>query len=194
MIRLLLRIELTMKVRIYTNTATPINENWNQFGKLISNPSKESFKDPLITGKPNGHHKIGAGDYQQDFYQKIGIDIVTETVFSYPYPATTEKILRPIINKRMFLVVGSANTLKFLKTKGLQTFSPFINETYDSITNPVNRMEAILAEIDRLVTLPLDAIRNAVLQYTNVLESNFTTVTNLEKIELQKVKERLSTI
>ena len=55
-------------------------------------------------------------------------------------------------------------------------------------------MKAILAEIDRLVILPLDTIRNAVLQYTNVLESNFTTVTNLEKVELQKVKERLSTI
>mgnify|MGYP003657234070 FL=1 len=183
-----------MKVRIYTNIKTRVNENWNQYGKLISSPSKESFKDPLITGKPNGHQKIGAGDYQQDFYQKIGIDIVTETVFSYPYPATTEKILRPIINKRMFIIVGPANTLKFLKTKGFQTFSPFINETYDSITNPVNRMKAILAEIDRLVILPLDTIRNAVLQYTNVLESNFTTVTNLEKVELQKVKERLSTI
>ena len=96
-----------MKVRIYTNIESRVNENWNQYGKLISSPSKESFKDPLITGKPNGHQKIGAGDYQQDFYQKIGIDIVTETVFSYPYPATTEKILRPIINKRMFMVVST---------------------------------------------------------------------------------------
>jgi hypothetical protein len=94
----------------------------------------------------------------------------------------------------MFLVVAPANTLKFLKTKGFQTFSPFINETYDSINDPIDRMEAILAEIDRLVTLPLDEIRNAVLQYKDVLESNFTTVMNLEKLELQKVKERLSTI
>jgi hypothetical protein len=94
----------------------------------------------------------------------------------------------------MFIIVGPANTLKFLKTKGFQTFSPFINETYDSINDPIDRMEAILAEIDRLVILPLDTIRNAMLQYTNVLESNFTTVANLEKVELQKVKERLSTI
>ena len=183
-----------MKVRIYTNTKTRVNENWNPHGKLISSPSKESFKDPLIAGKPNGHHIFGAADYQQDFYQKIGIDIVTETVFSYPYPATTEKILRPIINKRMFIIVGPANTLKFLKTKGFQTFSPFINETYDSIVDPINRMKAILAEIDRLVILPLDIIRNAMLQYEDVLESNFTTVTNLENVELQKLKERLSTI
>jgi len=179
-----------MKDRIYTNTKTQWNENWNNYGKLTTIPDNQSFKDLLITGKPNGHKKTGTGDYQQEFYQKIGIDIVTETAFAYPYPSTTEKIFRPIINKRMFLVIGPANTLKFLKTKGFQTFDPFINETYDSITDPVNRMESILAEIDRLVTLPLDTIRNAVLQYTDVLNLNFTTVMNLEKLELQKVKER----
>ena len=36
-----------MKVRIYTNIESRVNENWNQYGKLISSPSKESFKDPL---------------------------------------------------------------------------------------------------------------------------------------------------
>jgi len=191
---LLLQSKVTMKVRIYTNTKSRVNENWNQYGILKSSPSTESFKDPLITGKPNGHYFLGAIDYQQDFYQKIGIDIVTETVFNYPYPATTEKILRPLINKRMFLLVGAPHTLKFMKTKGFKTFEPFINETYDTIEDPVNRMQVLLQEIDRLVTLPIDSIRKAVLQYADVLESNFTTVTNLEKVELQKVKERLSTI
>jgi hypothetical protein len=94
----------------------------------------------------------------------------------------------------MFLLVGAPHTLKFMKTKGFKTFEPFINETYDTIEDPVNRMQVLLQEIDRLVTLPIDSIRKAVLQYADVLESNFTTVTNLEKVELQKVKERLSTI
>jgi len=186
-----------MKVRIYTNNSTKVNENWNHYGELTTNPDLNSFKDPLITGKPLDW--VHATDYQtsslqQDFYQKIGIDVVTESVFAHPYPAVTEKIIRPIVNKRLFLVVAPANTLKFLKSKGFQTFSPFINETYDGITDPVNRMKAILAEIDRLVTSPLDEIRNAVLQYKDVLDANFTTVINLEKLELQKVKERLSTI
>jgi hypothetical protein len=186
-----------MKVRIYTNNSTKVNENWNHYGELETNPDINSFKDPLITGKPLDWI-WGTDDrtssLQQDFYQKIGIDIVTESVFAHPYPAVTEKILRPIVNKRMFLIVGPANTLKFLKTKGFKTFSPFIDETYDSITDPIDRMKAILSEIDRLVTLPIDEVRNAVLQYKDVLDSNFTTVMNLEKLELQKVKERLSAI
>lgn len=186
-----------MKVRIYTNTKARENENWNYYGELATNPDGKSFKDPLITGNPTDWTKLDdyqVSSLQQEMYQKIGIDIVTETVFAYPHPATTEKILRPIVNKRMFLVVGPANTLKFLKTKGFKTFSTFIDETYDSITDPIDRMKAILSEIDRLVTLPLDEVRNAVLQYKDVLDSNFATVMNLEKLELQKVKERLSAI
>jgi hypothetical protein len=52
----------------------------------------------------------------------------------------------------------------------------------------------LLQEIDRLVTLPIDSIRDAVLNYKSVLDSNFTTVVNLEKLELEDLKDRLSKI
>tara|TARA_R100001163_G_C5067160_1_gene206114 strand:+ start:2613 stop:3161 length:549 start_codon:yes stop_codon:yes gene_type:complete len=182
-----------MKVRLYTNTKTRWNENWNPYGILETAPHK-GYKDSLITGKPNGHYESGSNDFQQEFYKKIGIDIVTETAFNYPYPSTTEKILRPLINKRMFVLVGAPHTLEFIKTKGFKTFEPFIDETYDTIDNPFDRIDAIFAEIDRLVTLPIDSIRKAMLQYTDTLESNFQTVINLEAVETEKIKQRLSNI
>ena len=94
----------------------------------------------------------------------------------------------------MFVLVGAPHTLKFIKTKGFKTFEPFIDETYDTIVDPFDRIDAILAEIDRLVTLPIDSIRKAVLQYTDALESNFQTVINLEAVETEKIKQRLSNI
>ena len=193
MIKLLPVTEVLMKVRLYTNTKTRWNENWNPYGILETKPQR-GYKDSLITGKPNGHYQSGSNDFQQEFYKKIGIDIVTETAFHYPYPSTTEKILRPLINKRMFVLVGAPHTLKFIKTKGFKTFEPFIDETYDTIVDPFDRIDAILAEIDRLVTLPIDSIRKAVLQYTDALESNFQTVINLEAVETEKIKQRLSNI
>lgn len=182
-----------MKVRLYTNTKTRWNENWNPYGILETAPHK-GYKDSLITGKPNGHLKAGSNDFQQEFYKKIGIDIVTETAFNYPYPSTTEKIIRPLINKRMFLLVGAPHTLEFIRTKGFKTFEPFIDETYDTIEDPVDRMQVLLQEIDRLVTLPIDSIRKAVLQYVDVLESNFQTVMNLETVETKKIVQRLLNI
>lgn len=193
MIKLLQVTEVLMKVRLYTNTKTRWNENWNPYGMLETAPHK-GYKDSLITGKPNGHVKVGSNDFQQEFYKRIGIDIVTETAFNYPYPSTTEKILRPLINKRMFLLVGAPHTLKFIKTKGFKTFEPFIDETYDTIEDPVVRMQVLLQEIDRLVTLPIDSIRKEVLQYADVLESNFQTVMNLETVETKKIVQRLLNI
>ncbi len=193
MIKLPQVTEVLMKVRLYTNTKTRWNENWNPYGILETAPHK-GYKDSLITGKPNGHYESGSNDFQQEFYKKIGIDIVTETAFNYPYPSTTEKILRPLINKRMFVLVGAPHTLEFIKTKGFKTFEPFIDETYDTIDNPFDRIDAIFAEIDRLVTLPIDSIRKAMLQYTDTLESNFQTVINLEAVETEKIKQRLSNI
>ena len=193
MIKLPQVTEVLMKVRLYTNTKTRWNENWNPYGILETAPHK-GYKDSLITGKPNGHYESGSNDFQQEFYKKIGIDIVTETAFNYPYPSTTEKILRPLINKRMFVLVGAPHTLEFIKTKGFKTFEPFIDETYDTIDDPFDRIDAIFAEIDRLVTLPIDSIRKAMLQYTDTLESNFQTVINLEAVETEKIKQRLSNI
>ena len=195
MIKLPQVTEVLMKVRLYTNTKTRWNENWNPYGILETAPHK-GYKDSLITGKPNGHWRTASGsnDFQQVFYKKIGIDIVTETAFNYPYPSTSEKILRPLINKRMFLLVGAPHTLEFIKTKGFKTFEPFIDETYDTIEDPIDRMQVLLQEIDRLVTLPIDSIRKAVLQYADALESNFQTVMNLETVETEKIVQRLSNI
>jgi hypothetical protein len=175
-----------MKVRIYTNTKTRINENWNPYGLINSKPSNDIYKDPLIVGKP------GDSNLQQEFYQKIGIDIVTETVFNYPGVQLTEKIIRPIVNKRPFIVVGAAHSLEYLRSKGLKTFSPFINEGYDLIDDPVNRIQFILNEVDRIAKVPVDTIQNFVLEYTPVLEHNFNVLKNLEKQELAEVADRLS--
>lgn len=181
-----------MKVRIYTNTKTRINENWNTYGIINSSPSSDQYKNKLIVGKPNGHWHAGSADLQKEFYQKIGIDIVTETVFNYPGVQLTEKIIRPIVNKRPFIIVSAAHTLEYLHSKGLKTFAPFINECYDSIEDPIQRMKFILDEIYRIARLPIDTIQNFVLEYTSVLEHNFNILKGLEEQELSSVAKRLS--
>lgn len=81
-------------------------------------------------------------------------EIVTETWFtnnSCLY--ITEKTLRPIIRMQAFILVGCPGTLAYLRSLGFQTFSPFIDESYDSIVDPALRFEAICREIDRLASL-----------------------------------------
>jgi hypothetical protein len=49
-----------------------------------------------------------------------------------------------------FVLVAPAHSLRYLREYGFQTFSPYIDESYDTIVDPIARIErvtAILLEI-----------------------------------------------
>ena len=142
------------------------------------------------------HHLISAPmrrgvwvAYQENFYKNIAVDIVTESVYNYPYPFITEKTLRPIACKRLFIIVGAPKTLEFLHHKGFETFSDVIDESYDSITDPVERWHALEKSIFDFVTKPLDEIKKIVESKTSVLEKNFLTLKNLQTRELEQLND-----
>ena len=103
-----------------------INEVWVSVD-IDSRPADKSFTHPIIQGKSNSfNHR-----YQAQFYQHIALDIVTESVYNYPYPFVSEKTLRPIACKRLFFVVGAPGILQLLRDKNFVTFGDIIDESYD---------------------------------------------------------------
>ena len=147
-----------------------------------TNPILHDIISDAIPGVPNDSSR-----YQADFYKYFGLDIVTETVFDYPYPFITEKTMRPITSKRPFIIVGAPNTLSFLKSKGFKTFYKIINESYDSIVDPSDRFDGVTSSIKEFVTQPIEKIRQDVESVSSVLEHNFKTYLTLEDIELSKL-------
>lgn len=86
-------------------------------------------------------------------------EIVTETYFLNESTLNiTEKTIKPILRFQMFIIVGSPHILSALHELGFQTFSPYIDETYDTITDPVQRFICIMKEIDRLCSLSIDEL------------------------------------
>ena len=154
--------------RLYPNPFTTINEAWDPLGQFNSTPG-EPYCDPMITGKSA---QFMDGETYCDFYDNIAIDIVTETVYNYPSPQITEKTLRPILQKRMFLIVGAPGSIELLQYQGFQTFHPWICEDYDCIKDPFSRMDAVLTELDRLTNLPLDTIQEYMLECNDILDHN----------------------
>jgi hypothetical protein len=99
------------------------------------------------------------GSQQNPLLLDSYVDIVTESWFtdgSCRY--LTEKTLRPLATLKPFLHVGTPFALKRLRELGFQTFSPFIDETYDEIADPVARMNLILGEVDRLSAMGFDGL------------------------------------
>lgn len=62
----------------------------------------------------------------------------------------TEKIFKPIIMRHPFILASRPGSLKMLRKIGYKTFSPLIDESYDSIENNGERLEKIVNEVERL--------------------------------------------
>ncbi len=101
-------------------------------------------------------------------------EIVTETYFSDASTLyITEKTLRPILRFQPFIHLGSPFVLRELQRMGFKTFAPLIDESYDEITDPAQRMQAIMAQIDRLCAMPMQELHDACCAMWEVLEHNF---------------------
>lgn len=148
------------------------------------------IRHPLITGESNSIDS----KYQADFYKKIAVDIVVETVFNYPYPYISEKTLRPMACKRMFIVLGAPHILKLLHSKGFETFPDFINESYDDIVCATDRFHRVVAAIKTFVDTPLDDIKAFYKENQKRFDHNFQILTSLREQERQELEHRLANL
>jgi hypothetical protein len=65
----------------------------------------------------------------------------------------TEKALRPIACGRPFMLAATPGSLSYLHKYGFETFHGLIDESYDSIQDPRQRLCAIVQEIKRISCL-----------------------------------------
>lgn len=143
-----------------------------------------NVKDPIIKGVPNQYNYR----FSADFYKKIGVDIVAETVFNYPYTFITEKTYRSIASLRPFIIVGPYQTLQFIKSIGFKTFSAIINEDYDNVQDPMMRFDAVCNSIKKFIDRPLDSIKHDVESVSDILIYNNKVLSELTDQEFNRFK------
>jgi hypothetical protein len=85
----------------------------------------------------------------------------------------TEKTYKAIACKKPFLMFSSPFMLDDIKRLGFETFSPFIDETYDTIVDDDERLAAIVSEIKRIKELPYGAYRILLEQSNEITNRNF---------------------
>lgn len=91
--------------------------------------------------------------YRSEDFNYTGISVVLETLFDDPRIHLTEKTLRAIACGHPFILAAGPGSLALLQKYGFETFSPWINESYDTIANSEQRLAAIVAEMQRLANL-----------------------------------------
>ena len=101
----------------------------------------------------NNFAPTASADYDAKDYCNTGIEVVLETLFDDKRLHLTEKTLRPLASGQPFMLAATPGSLQYLKDYGFQTFSPYIDETYDTVQDPVSRLQHIIAEMKRLSEL-----------------------------------------
>ena len=91
--------------------------------------------------------------YDSVDHVQTAISVVLETIFDSRIHLT-EKSLRPLACGHPFILAAGPGSLALLRKYGFQTFSPYINETYDTVQDNDLRLDHILEEMKRIQQLP----------------------------------------
>jgi hypothetical protein len=99
------------------------------------------------------------------------LEIVSETD-AHSNKFFTEKTLKNFYLQKPFILMSGQFSLRELQNRGFCTFAPWVNESYDNIACPNQRLNAILIEIDRLSKLSLSELNSLHQEMIPVFEHN----------------------
>lgn len=118
---------------------------------------------------PNHSFVLSAIEHTQESFCYV----VTETCYWERKYHLTEKVFKPIVSQMPFILVGPAHNLKYLREYGFKTFSPWIDESYDDIEDPIDRMHAISRALEQICDCSTKELENILKEMTPVLEHNY---------------------
>ena len=84
-----------------------------------------------------------SADFDQADYENTDIEVVLETLFDDLRLHLTEKTLRPIAMGQPFILAATYGSLKYLREYGFKTFNDCWDESYDMMSDSVERMNKI---------------------------------------------------
>jgi hypothetical protein len=96
--------------------------------------------------------------YSADFditdYESTDIEVVLETLFDDLRLHLTEKTLRPIAMGQPFILAATYGSLAYLRSYGFKTFSDCWDESYDMMSDSIERMNKITDVMSNITSMP----------------------------------------
>jgi hypothetical protein len=105
-----------------------------------------------------------------NIYNQTAYSVITETDYLNYFTLFSEKTVKPIIAKRLFIMFAGKNYLKNLRAMGFQTFDGIIDETYDTVDDPCVRWALAFNQMIWLAEQPQHIILK---QIEPIVEHNF---------------------
>jgi hypothetical protein len=176
----------------YKHTVISLEDLQNEI--ILDNEPYRELLTEWISGIP--YRASNDTDYTDIYSDSVTIPLLSSDIHlniethlepfqQHPIAWITEKTYRAIVCKKPFLTSSIVNALTYLKKLGFKTFSPYIDESYDSIIDGTQRRSAIVKEIKRISQLNNDDYRTLLSNCNHITEYNF-------QLLLEKRKKTLS--
>jgi len=113
---------------------------------------ESSYTHSVHQVKYHGHKMNLSQIVPLDIYNDSYYTLITETNAVNEFNFFTEKTVKPILAKRLFVVIAGQGFLKTLKSYGFKTFDTVIDESYDSEENHETRWTMALEQVKYLTS------------------------------------------
>jgi len=105
-------------------------------------------------------------------YNATYVSLVAETETEYQGYIMSEKISKPLIAKKPFLIFAAPGYLQALHSIGFKTFSDWWSEEYDTIEDPDKRIQAIVESLESFNNLSTETKINYIKEMDTVTRHN----------------------
>ncbi len=110
-------------------------------------------------------------DILPNIFSDAYLSILTETFFEGPV-YFSEKIFNSMLYNHFFIYLGPPHSLKYLRSLGFKTWSHIIDESYDSIENPAERLFALTHSLNIFLSKPLEEIQHLYIENIELINHN----------------------
>lgn len=155
---------------IYPAPTTIVNNNWLLKNQYLQQTIEMVSDEIPFTNFEDTYSNLF---FDHELYQQSFLQVISETVFNYPTTFITEKTMKPIANKRPFVIVGPAGSLIQLHQLGFKTFGNFWDEGYDQIEDPDQRLLAVVDVIESICNYSISELQDLCIKMSDVLNYNF---------------------
>jgi hypothetical protein len=165
------------------------NKNWNNLNFELTDLWEDEME---IDSKYNylcryrGREMLISQVLPIKIYNKTAYSIVMETGADNRYSFFTEKIAKPILGRRLFVVISGQHYLRNLRQLGFKTFDEIIDESYDSIQDDKTRWTKAMEQTEWLCQQPQEKILS---QIAPIVIHNYAVLGSLRHLLIDQCAE-----
>jgi len=163
------KINLSMGSTNYTNWPTDgeMEAYFNTEGYDVDKESVDIFNKhsetlrkmtPIKIDVDNFDDIVATSHTYKSTYMNSYINLVSECALAEQCIYFSEKTWKPLAQLQPAIFMNTPGSLAKLRELGYKTFSPFIDESYDEIEHPVERLKAISNEVKRICKKPIEEV------------------------------------